>query len=851
MAAGSPPSCPSRRLRDAQDAIIGYLLIGTDNTARKQAEEALLKAGALQSAIFNSANFSSIATDAKGVIQIFNVGAERMLGYTAADVVNQITPADISDPQEVVARAKALSVELGTPITPGFEALVFKASRGIEDIYELTYIRKDTSRFAAVVSVTALRDAQDAIIGYLLIGTDNTARKQIEEEQKKLDQRLRDQHFYTRSLIESNIDALMTTDPRGIITDVNKQTEALTGCTRDELIGAPFKNCFTDAGRAEAGIKRVLNEGKVTNYELTARARDGKLTVVSYNATTFHDRDRRLQGVVAAARDVTELKRFERTLQQKNVELEDASRMKSEFLANMSHELRTPLNAIIGFSEVLRDGLMGEMTDQQRGFIGDIFSSGKHLLALINDILDLSKVEAGKMSLDLEPVEVSAVCVNSLSIIREKAAARQIRMHMDTAQALGPIQADARKVKQILYNLLSNAVKFTNEGGQVTLQAARVPRAEVGQLSGRWAGRSFALADSDFTEFLKLSVSDNGIGISGDSLQRLFQPFSQIDSGLSRKFEGTGLGLAMVKLLAELHGGAMAVESAVGEGSCFTVWLPLRALAEGALTSSAKAPAAHHVAGLEGVRTALVVEDDFKSADLIRVQLEAEGFKVLHAGSAEAALALAVQQPLSLITLDIMLPDMDGWEFLSRLKQIPDLRRIPVVIISIAADRNKGFALGAAAVMQKPISRQELYESLVDLGLFPVSKGQALKILIVDDDPKAVELIAVRILGMAGTVLRAYGGREAIDAARRELPDLIVLDLLMPDVNGFDVVEALKLRPDTGRIPILVVTAKDVTGEDRAKLNGYVTSILEKADFNRDRFAAEVRRAMSGRHLVA
>ena len=320
------------------------------------------------------------------MIQIFNVGAERMLGYAAADVMNKITPADISDPQEVIARAKALSVELGTEITPGFEALVFKASRGIEDIYELTYIRKDGSRFPAVVSVTALRDVQDAIIGYLLIGTDNTARKQVEEERMRLDQRLRDQHFYTRSLLESNIDALMTTDPRGIITDVNKQMEALTGCTRDELIGAPFKNYFTDASRAEAGINRVLNEGKVTNYELTARARDGTLTVVSYNATTFHDRDRRLQGVFAAARDMTELKRIEQALQQKNVELEDASRMKSEFLANMSHELRTPLNAMIGFSEVLSDGLLGDMTDKQRKFIVDIFKSGKHLLSLINDI---------------------------------------------------------------------------------------------------------------------------------------------------------------------------------------------------------------------------------------------------------------------------------------------------------------------------------------------------------------------------------------------------------------------------------------------------------------------------------
>src|SRR6266516_4351929 len=247
------------------------------NVDRRQAE-ALLNAGALQSAIFNSANFSSIATDAKGVIQIFNVGAERMLGYTAEEVVDKITPADISDSQEIIERARALSIDVGTEIAPGFEALVFKASRGIEDIYELTYIRKDKSRFPAVVSVTALRDAEDAIIGYLLIGTDNTARKQIEEERTKLDQRLRDQHFYTRSLIESNIDAIMTTDPQGIITDVNKQMEALTGCTRDELIGAPFKNYFTDSGRAEAGIKRVLSESKVTDYELTARARDGKET---------------------------------------------------------------------------------------------------------------------------------------------------------------------------------------------------------------------------------------------------------------------------------------------------------------------------------------------------------------------------------------------------------------------------------------------------------------------------------------------------------------------------------------------------------------------------------------------
>src|SRR5687768_7576467 len=339
-----------------------------DPGAAVRRDEALLKTGALQNAIFNSANFSCIATDEKGVIQLFNVGAERMLGYEAAEVLNKITPADISDSRELIARAEALSVELATPITPGFAALVFKASRGIEDIYELTYIRRDGSRFPAVVSVTALRDAEGGIIGYLLIGTDNTARKQVEAEQMLLDQAVRDQQFYTRSLIESNIDALITTDPRGIITDVNKQMEALTGCTRDELIGAPFKNYFTDPERAEAGIKLVLSGKKVTDYELTARNRDGKETVVSYNASTFHDRDRKLRGVFAAARDVTERKRYEQSLQQ-------ANRAKSVFLANMSHEIRTPMNAILGFSQLmLRDP---DLTLQQSEYLETINRSGE------------------------------------------------------------------------------------------------------------------------------------------------------------------------------------------------------------------------------------------------------------------------------------------------------------------------------------------------------------------------------------------------------------------------------------------------------------------------------------------
>jgi PAS domain S-box-containing protein len=818
----------------------------SDGATEIRRQESLLKTGALQDAIFNSAYFSSIATDEKGVIQIFNVGAERMLGYTAAEVTNKITPADISDPQEVIARAKALSIELDTPITPGFEALVFKASRGIEDIYELTYFRKDGSRFPAVVSVTALRDAGDAIIGYLLIGTDNTARQQVEAAKALLDQRLRDQQFYTRSLIESNLDALMMTDPLGIISDVNQQMMALTGCTRDELIGAPCKKFFTDPQRADAAIQRVLTEHKVSDYELTVCAQNGVETVVSYNAATFHDRDRTLQGVFAAARDVTERKRFERALKDKNIELERASRMKSEFLASMSHELRTPLNAIIGFSEALRDGLMGQTSELQHEYINDIFSSGQHLLSLINDILDLSKVEAGMMALELEEVDLNSLLSNSLTIVREKAAEKNVTLELDIGADLGMQLLDVRKTKQIVYNLLSNAVKFSASGGTVVLRARLVPRSGVGILPGNWPVHGFPLVENEHQDFLKICVSDQGIGISQENMTRLFQAFSQIDSSLARKFEGTGLGLAMVKQLAELQGGTVAVASEEGCGTHFGAWLPLRQ--QSPLTPSAWRrvdPVCLPVAAPKE-RFALVIEDNDQAAELARLLLQAEGFTVLRAASAEAALLMAPQQVLSLITLDIRLPGIDGWTFLQRIRQDSTLSRVPVVIVAGVIDSSLALASGASATLQKPISRAQLKTSLTALGLHAAPEHTC-TVLVVDNDPKAVEVIAGFLPPPAYAVVRAYNGSEAITLAQRLQPDLIVLDLMMPGVTGFDVVDALRSDETTSHIPILVVTAKHITAQERdalSRLSGQPIHIVEKAGFNQSEFITAVRRAL-------
>jgi PAS domain S-box-containing protein len=686
-------------LRNDEGGIIGYLLIGTDNTARKRAEQALQKAGALQAAIFNSANFSSIATDERGVIQIFNVGAERMLGYAAADVVNKITPADISDPEEVIARAAVLSAELATPITPGFQALVFKASRGIEDIYELTYIRKDGSRFPAVVSVTALRDEEGGIIGYLLIGTDNTARKQVEAEQKKLDQRLRDQQFYTRSLIESNIDAIMTTDPAGIITDVNKQMEALTDCTRDELIGAPFKDYFTDPARAEAGIKRVLSEKKVTNYELTARARDGKETVVSYNATTFYDRDRKLEGVFAAARDVTELKRIERTLKQQNLELESAklaaekaNLAKSDFLSSMSHELRSPLNAILGFAQLM-DTASPLPAPSQKESIDQILKAGWHLLNLINEVLDLARVESGKLSLSLEPTALGEVLRECQAMIEPQAQKRGITITFPHSHIPYFVIADRTRLKQVLINLLSNAIKYNQPQGKVVVEcSASIP------------------------ERVRISVKDTGAGLGPEKLAQLFQPFNRLGQEAGGQ-EGTGIGLVVAKQLIELMGGVIGVESTVGAGSEF--WFSLVAADEPQLAVDGSEPstrAASPVPDGPRLRTLLYVEDNPANLKLVE-QLIARrpDLRLLSAGDGHVGINLARAHIPELILMDINLPGISGIETLRLLREDPLTADITVVAISANAmprDIEKGKQAGFFSYLTKPIKVKEFMDVL-------------------------------------------------------------------------------------------------------------------------------------------
>jgi len=659
-------------------------------------------AGNLQDAIFNSANFPSIATDVHGVIQIFNIGAERMLGYRAAEVVNKITPAVISDAQELIVRAEALSQEFGTLITPGFEALVFKASRGIEDIYELTYIRKDHSRFPAMLSVTALRGAKEEIIGYLLIGTDNTARKQVEAEQATLYQRLRDQQFYTRSLIESNIDALMTTDHLGVISDVNQQMEALTGCTRDELIGALFKNYFTEPGRAEEAITRVLREGKVTNYELTARARDGRETVVSYNATTFFDRNRRLQGVFAAARDVTERTQFERKLQEKNAELvsakaaaETANLAKSEFLSSMSHELRTPLNAVLGFAQLLETE-SPPPTAVQKTAIDQILHAGWYLLRLINEILDLATIESGRVALLRESISLTDVLVDCRAMIEPQARHRHISMTFPDPAKNFLLFADRTRVKQVLINLLSNAIKYNRPGGSVDVYC---------EASGE--------------NRVRISVRDTGLGLSADQLTQLFQPFNRLGQEAGTE-EGTGIGLVVTRQLVELMGGFVGVQSEVGIGTVF--WIELDAPSESQLECSViidvNSPQQMRTEKDTSLtsRTMLYVEDNPANLALVE-QLVArrDDLTLLSAVNGNVGVQMAREKLPDLILMDINLPGISGLAALKTLQNDPATAHIPVIALSANAvprDIEKGIEAGFYRYLTKPIRVDQFMETL-------------------------------------------------------------------------------------------------------------------------------------------
>ncbi len=689
--------------KDVQGNVLGVFAAARDITARKQAEEALLKAGALQSAIFNSANFSSIATDAKGVIQIFNVGAERMLGFTAAEVMNKITPADISDPQEVVARAKALSLELGTPISPGFEALVFKASRGIEDIYELTYIRKDGSRFPAVVSVTALRDAQNAIIGYLLIGTDNTARKLAEEALQKAG-------ALQNAILSSANFSIIATDEKGIIQLFNVGAERMLGYMATEVVNKINPSDIHDPDEVMARAVALSAELSTTItpgfealafkasrgiediYELTYIRKDGSRFPAIVSITALRDDQGDIIGYLLIGTDNSVRKRVEVELHEAMAAADKANRAKSDFLSSMSHELRTPLNAILGFAQLMESGFPPPAPSQKKN-LEQILKAGWYLLELINEILDLALIESGKVTLSPEPVSLAEVMIECRAMIEPQARKRCIAMTFPSFEIPYFVMADHTRVKQVLINLLFNAVKYNKPGGKVVIECTPTS-----------------------SNSIRISVKDTGLGLAPEQLSQLFQPFNRLGKEAGEE-EGTGIGLVVTKRLVELMGGTIGADSTAGVGSVF--WIELSLTTAPQLT----VPDGEHAAlvrpqVLDGtpLRTLLYVEDNPANLELV-AQLIARrpDLRLLSAPDGNLGVEFARTHQPEVILMDINLPGISGTEAMKILRKDPLTAHIPIIALSanaVPSDIEKGLEAGFFNYLTKPIKVVEFMDAL-------------------------------------------------------------------------------------------------------------------------------------------
>jgi PAS domain S-box-containing protein len=768
-----PTTLNASALRDAYGTVIGAIGILRDMRE-------LDKARAYAESLIKNAPDPVFVSDLEGKILQANDAVSELLGFRPDELIEQSLSRFIS-PEETREFTAALHEVVAKGVTR--DARLNPRSACGEVI-------------PTTLNASALRDGYGTVIG--AIG--------ILRDMRELDKA----RAYAESLIKNAPDPVFVSDLEGKILQANDAVSKLLGFRPDELIEQSLSRFISPEETREftAALREVVAKGVTRDARLNPRSASGEPISTALNASALRDPDGKVIGAIGILRDMRELDKAREAA-------EIANRAKSQFLANMSHELRTPLNAIILYTELLRD----EATDQGlEEFLPDlkkIHGAAKHLLALINDVLDLSRIESGKLELLLETFDVPAMIRDVVTTIQPLAQKNANRLEVHCPDDVGSMHADLTKVRQSLFNLLSNACKFT-ESGTIRLEVARAER------DGGW-----------FT----FRVADTGIGMIPSHLDKLFKPFSQVDPSATRRFGGTGLGLAITRHFCETMGGDITVESQPGIGSTFTIQLPAvvqEAIGEAKVEPRPVPPA---VPPARRGNAILVIDDDANTRDLLRKFLTREGFRVELAATGEEGLRLArALRPLA-ITLDMIMPGMDGWAVLTALKADAELAGIPVVLFTgMGEDRSKGLRLGAADYMMKPVD-----PDLLTAVLRRLSQGRAARrVLVVDDDADVRQRVRGMLEWEGWEVDEAVDGQDALDRLAERHPGLILLDLVMPGVDGFEFLTALRRREGGRSVPVVVLTAKDLTAADQGRLQGAVEKVLPKASLSREQLLAEL-----------
>ncbi len=701
--------------------------------------------------------------------------SERALAAEIGSSLWEIVP----DARETLEPRLARALPAGRPVT-GVEV----SARG----------RADAMRHEYEFGFFPLPDAQE---GAGLVVSDITTRKRAER-------RLRDSEERYRTLIQTSAAMVWTATPDGAFTGQQRSWNAFTGQTTEQSTGLGWQEAIHPEDREEAasGWKQAMQDTQSYAADYRVRNAAGDWRIMDVRAVPIMD-DEEVREWVGTHTDITERRRAEEELNAAKEAAEAANRAKSQFLANMSHELRTPLSAVIGYAEMIEEDL-GERGDQALlGDVGKIKFNARHLLSLINDVLDLSKIEADRMTTFAETFETSGLLRDVASTAEALVRQKDNTLVLETGGDLGAMHTDQVKLRQCLFNLVSNAAKFS-EGGRIVLRAEREG------------------------EMMAFSVTDSGIGMSQEQLDRLFERFSQADASTTRRFGGTGLGLAITRAFCRLLGGDITVASTLGAGSTFTIRVPATLPEQAAEEEQAAEPGEAHK------HVVLVIDDDNAQRELLTRFLEREGFGVRSAPDGRAGLELARSVRPHAILLDVMMPSMDGWSVLTTLKADPELAKIPVVMVTFVNEPALGASLGAADTVLKPVQWDRLRTVMERF------RGDAGEILVVDDDPEARQRLRTVLERDGWTVCEAGDGEAALAQVARALPQLILLDLTMPVMDGFTFLHELRLRPGCADIPVVVLTARDLDAGERKRLAG-ADRVLSKGETSLRQLSGELR----------